>query len=1085
MRKITILLACMLIAMQAAFAQRTITGAVTSSEDGRGIPGVSVVVKGTTIGAVTDLNGRYSLSVPRDANILVFSYIGMKSQEVSIGTQSVINVALNPEVVDIEGVVVTALGISREKKSLGYSVQEVKGDDIKQVGQTNVLNSLTGKIAGVQITGSSGNTGGSAKILIRGVASVSGNNGPLFVVNGIPIDNSSYNTAAANAGAGGYDYGNMAQDINPDDIESITVLKGAAASALYGSRALNGVVLITTKKGKAQKGLGVSVSSGISFEQLAFTPEHQKLYGGGDIYTGAGTLDGFQLATINGKDYRIVDYGLDESWGPRYNPNLMVLPWNAFDPWDTKNYLKEKAWVYPKNDRLSMFNTGVAYNNSIAVTGGNEMGDFRLSYTNMSVDGYTPNNTMDRNSINFSGTGKFSKYLEAFSTVNYVRTYAKGRPETGYGDNNPVMRMNMWGQNQLDYDELRDYKNPDGTQRTWNRSAWDDPTPVYSDNPYWTYFENYPEDVRNRIFGNIGFTATLMPWLKFRTRINMDHYDFMAETRVAIGSQAESGYTLQQRVFTEMNYEAMFLADKSFGNDFTLNAMLGTNRMEQRFARTGGETVGGLLLRDWYHLSNSVVPARPYNDFTRKRINSVFGSATLGYKSMLYLEATMRGDWASTLPSDNNFFTYPSVTTSFIFSELAPLKDNPYLSFGKLRLNFAQVGGDTDPYRLASIFQANNNFGSNPNYQLPATLNNPDLLPEKSSSYEAGIELMFFQNRLGLDFTYYNTVTENQIIPVPTSASTGYTLQIINAGKMTNKGIEILLSGTPLKNWNGLTWTSSINFSRNNNEVVELAEGVDTYRLASLFGIEVHAEAGQKYGTIRGFNYVYDDKGNKVVGADGRYLNGPVQTLGSYLPDWNAGFINTFSYKGIDLMVQLDMQRGGQMFSLTHCFGTYSGILAHSANTNANGKNIRDAVADGGGVLLEGVIGKIGPDGKVQYLDATGNVVSAPVANTKYIAGTRWAWDHYSRARGAQNVFNTDYMKLREIRIGYNIPSKFTGPVSNLKVSAFGRNLAIWGRDEGVDWDPEYVHGSGNVQGIEGAALPSLRTFGLNLTFNF
>jgi len=1066
-----------------------ITGTVTSAEDGMPIPGASVQVKGTTIGTSSDADGKYSLGVPQTATTLVFSFVGIATTEVEIAGRTVIDVALESEFVTLEEIVVTALGISREKKALGYSIQEVQGDDIKQVGQTNVLNSLTGKIAGVQITGSSGNTGGSANIVIRGIASVTGNNSPLFVVDGVAIDNSSYHSADAARGAGGVDFGNMAQDINPDDVESISVLKGAAASALYGSRALNGVVLITTKKGKAQKGLGVTFNSGVTFENVAYSPAHQKVYGGGSIASGATSLDGFETAEINGTIYRIPDFALDESWGPKYDPNILVLAWNSFDEWDSKNYLVPKPWVYPDNNHLSMFDTGISYTNSVAVVGGNEMGDFRLSYTNMSIDGYTPNNNITRNAVNFNGTGKFSKYLEAFTTFNYVRTWGKGRPEHGYGDHNPVMRMNQWGQNQLDYKEMSEYKNPDGTQRTWNRTSWSNPTPVYSDNPYWSYFENYPEDLRNRVYGNIGFSLNLFSWLKFRTRINMDHYNFNAETRVAVGSQAESGYTINQRVRTEMNYEGMFLIDKNITDDITLNAMLGANRMEYEFSRTGGYTQGGLLLSNWYHLSNSVVTAVPYYYLENKRVNSTFGSLTLGYRSMIYVDATFRTDWTSALGEGNNQYSYPSITTSFIFSELGALKGNNLLSFGKVRLNYAEVGGDTDPYRTAVAYNSNTNFGSNPNYSLPGTLNNPTLRPERSYSYEAGLELMFLQNRIGLDFTYYNTETEDQIIDVATSATTGYTRQLINAGLVVNKGFEVLLSGTPLKNWNGLTWDITLNYAKNDNMIVELAPDVETYRLTALFGAEIHAEEGQKYGTIRANDFVYDDDGNIIVQAGGantgRYLNGPMASLGSYLPDWNAGIVNTFSYKGVDMMVQVDMQKGGKAFSLTHMWGVYSGILEKTGETNDNGKNIRDDVSEGGGVLNTGVYGRLDSEGNVVYTNANGEDSDIPIANTTYIDASTWAADHYSRARGPQNIFATDYIKLREIRIGYTIPSKFTGPVSNVKLSAFGRNLAIWGRADGVDWDPEYVHTAGNIQGIEGGALPSLRTFGLNLSLNF
>lgn len=1087
MKRLCVFLAgLVLVGISFAQAQTVrITGTVTSSEDGMPIPGVSVVVKGTTIGGITDPDGKYGLNVPSDAQTLIYSFVGLKTQEVAIGGRAIIDVVMEPEMLQVEEVVVTALGITRQKKALGYAVQDVKGDELNKAGQTNVLNALTGKIAGVQISGASGNTGGSAKILIRGVASVSGSNDPLFIIDGVPVDNQSFNTTTANAGGGGYDYGNMAQDINPDDIESISVLKGASASALYGTRALNGVILITTKKGKQTKGIGVSVSSGVAFDKAAYFPKHQKLYGGGVTISDAdGGVNGFATANIGGTDYLLVDYQTDESWGPKYDPNIMVLKWNAFDAWDTKNYLNPTPWVYPKNDFESFFETGVTLTNSVSINGSNETSSFRMSYTNMDVDGYMPGNEMSKNALAFSGSSKVSKYLEASTNVNYVRTWAKGRPETGYGDKNPIMRMHQWGQTSVDYKEMKAYKNPDGTQRTWNRIAWNNPKPNYSDNPYWSSYENAPEDLRNRFYGNIGLTGMITDWLKARGRVNMDHYDFTIEEKSAIGSQALPFYDLQTRVFTEMNYEFMLMADKRFGEDFTVSAMIGANRMDRTYDRTGGYTQGGLLLRNWYNLQNSAVPAGVYNNSTWKRINSIFGSATVGYKSMVYLDLTWRGDWASTLPKENNFYKYPSVTTSFIFTELPALKDQTILPFGKIRLNWARVGGDTDPYRLASVYTANDNFGTNPNYQLPTTLNNSTLKPEETTSYEAGIELKFFNNRLGVDFTYYDNTTINQIIPVPTSATTGYTQQVINAGKVTNKGIELLLTGTPVQLSNGFRWDVTLNFAKNNNKIVELAEGVDTYRLASLFGNEVHAEAGQKYGTIRGYNFVSDDKGNILVGTNGRYVNGPVETVGSYLPDWNAGLTNTFSYKGFDMSIQIDMQRGGQMFSLTNMWGMYSGILEETAAVNANGVNIREDVADGGGVLVDGVYGYKDANGNVVYTDAAGNVVDSPVKNATYISGERWAWDHYARARAAQNTFDTDYVKLREIRIGYSIPAKYTGPFRNVKLSAYGRNLAIWGRDN-EHFDPEYVHGSGNVQGIEGGALPSLRTYGFNLTFDF
>ncbi len=1079
MKKLSVFLTGLLLAGVTIVQAQTvrITGTVTSSEDGMPMPGVSVFVQGTTIGTTTNVDGKYELNVPADAQTLTFSFVGFTTQDVAIAGRSVVDVVMQPEAVQVEEVVVTALGITREKKALGYAVQDVKADELNKSGQTNVLNAIAGKVAGVQIVGASGNTGGSAKILIRGVSSVSGSNDPLFVVDGVPISNANYNSSNANVGAGGYDYGNLGQDINPEDIESVSVLKGASASALYGTRALNGVILITTKKGVQQKGIGVTVNSGVSFENVAYLPKVQKLYGGGVTFSDAeGGVNGFEQVNIGGRDYLVVNYQTDESWGPRYDPNIKVLPWNAFDSWDTENYMVEKPWIYPKNDFNYFFETGVSYTNSVAVTGNTDKSTFRLSYTNMHVDGYMPGNEMKRDALNFSGTSKISKYLEASTNVNYVRNWSEGRPETGYGDKNPIMRMFQWGQTSTDYKDLEVYKNPDGTQRTWNRVAWNDPTPMYSDNPYWASYENAPEDVRDRYFGNIGLTVNFTDWLKARGRINMDHYNYTIEERSAIGSQALPFYSLATRVFTEMNYEFLLMADKNLTEDITLNAMVGTNRMQQDYALTGGYTQGGLLLRNWYSLSNSAVPAGVYDNKWQKRINSVFGSATIGYKSMIYLDFTMRGDWSSTLPEENNFYTYPSVTTSFIFTELPVLKEQSILSFGKIRLNWAQVGGDTNPYSTATVYTPIDNFGSNPNYRLPTRLNNPDLKPEQTTSYEVGTELKFLNNRLGIDFTYYDNTTTNQIIPVPTSATTGYTEQIINAGKVTNKGIELLITGTPIKMENSFEWDLTLNFAKNDNRIVELAPGSQTYRLASLFGVEVHAQEGEKYGTIKGYNYVTDDKGNKIVGTNGRYIQrSTIESVGSYLPDWNAGLTNTFRFKGIELSAQIDMQKGGRMFSLTHMWGTYSGILEKTA---AN--NIRED-----GIVVDGVYGALDANGNVVYLNADGTSASEPVKNETVISGERWAWDHYSRARAGQNTFDTDYIKLREVRIGYSLPKKITGPFSNVKVSAYGRNLAIWGRADGVDWDPEYVHGSGNVQGIEGGALPSVRNFGFNLTFDF
>jgi hypothetical protein len=430
------------------------------------------------------------------------------------------------------------------------------------------------------------------------------------------------------------------------------------------------------------------------------------------------------------------------------------------------------------------------------------------------------------------------------------------------------------------------------------------------------------------------------------------------------------------------------------------------------------------------------------------------------------------------------------VSASWIFTELGSLKDNKTLSFGKIRASWAQVGNDTDPYRIALTYIPVDNFGSNPNYRMSLQLNNPDLESELTTSWEIGLDLRFFLNRLGIDFTYYDAVSTDQIIAVATSAASGYTTQVINAGEMTNKGIEVQLWGTPIKGEtkNDFNWDITLNFAKNKNEVVELDKDVDTYRLGTIFGAEVHAEVGQPYGSIRSYNFVYDDNGNKIVGTNGRYLNGPIESIGTVQPNFNLGFLNEFKMMGFDLSVLIDWQNGGSLFSLTNMWGTYSGILEETAATNDNGMNVRDDVDAGGGVLTEGVYGytELDEEGNtvVVWTDAEGNPSDVPVTNTTYISAQQWAADHYSRARGGQNVFGADYIKLREIKLGYTFDTKKWGPITGLNVAVYGRNLAIWGRDI-QHIDPEFALSTGNVQGIEGGQLPGLRTFGFNLTFNF
>jgi TonB-linked SusC/RagA family outer membrane protein len=1115
MRKFTIFLALMFfIGLQVAHAQRTITGKVTSSDDGSGIPGATVLVKGTAVGAITDVDGKFSLTVPKDKNVLLVSYVGMKSQEVELGTDNVLNVTLQPSVQELEGVVVTALGVTREKKALGYSVQDVKGGALQTDGGANVVNQLSGRVAGVQVTASSGNMGGSSRILIRGINSISGNNQPLFVVDGTIIDNSDFNTYGTARGAGGYDYGNMAQDINPDDIASISVLKGANAAALYGSRAANGVILVTTKKGEKQKGknIGVEFSTGLSFEQIAYLPEYQMDYGGGN--GGIGATWEVKTYTDNSGYYKVPgvdgngdayqsfdlgnDYGIDESFGPAYstksgkylqdygidltgtayeNQPLMYRPWNSFDAWDTDNYGKSIEWKAPTHDVKDFFNTGIGWTNNVAFTGGGEKSLVRLGIGTYNSSGYMPESTQDKYNVVLSASTNLTKDLKAFGEVNYITTKTKGRPETGYGDVNPVERFNQWGQRQLDMYSQKSYINPDGSQRSWNRTSMDDPTPAYSNNPYWDRNMNYQNDKRDRYYGNVGLSWQITSWLRAQGKFNLDNYTFRTQERVAIGSASQSFYREQIRQNSEMNAEFLLMADKNFGKDFRLNVNLGGNMMDRHYQLNSGSTVGGLIIPELYTLSNSLTNvASDYKSW--KRINSIYGSASLGWRSMLYLDVTARNDWSSTLKDQPSYF-YPSVSLSWVVSELPAIKEAKWLTFAKVRGSWAKAGNDGNPYQTSLTYA---NF-LDPNgypyhfppyglYTLPTTLNNPALRNEMTTSWELGAELRVLDNRLGVDFTYYSKKSIDQIIPVAVSGATGYSFQLLNAGEITNKGFEIFLTAVPVRVKKAFEWTLTGNFARNRNEVVSIAPGIENLQLGvGPFNISVNAAVGQEYGQLMGTDFVYDVNGNKVVGSNGRYLKSAVKALGTVLPDWNLGVGNEFKIFGFDLRVLVDIQHGGSFFSTTKMWGTYTGILAASAE---NG--IRE-----NGIVIDATVAKYDENGNVMYnADGTAQVTGT---NTTNIDAYTWTTDHYN-GPAAQNILDASYVKLREITLSYTIPASLTGPISNLKIGLFGRNLATFGTAmKGID--PEQNNSSGNIQGIEGAGLPSLRTFGFNVGFNF
>lgn len=1081
MKRLTLLVLFIAIGVSSALAQtRKVTGTVTSKDEGEPIPGVSVVVKGTTVGITTDSDGVYSLTVPNDAKTLIFSFVGMKTKEVSIEGKSKVDVVLELDAIGVDEVVVTALGISREKKALGYATQEVGGEELNKVQQTDAVSALSGRVAGVQVA-SSTNLGGSSRILIRGANSITQENQPLFIVDGIPMDNQNYNAGGTASGNGGIDYGNMLNDLNPDEIEDISVLKGAAA-ALYGSRAANGVVLITTKGAKkGQKGLSIDFSSSVGFENVATIPNLQRKYGGGAIISDEdGGENGFEKVNINGTNYLVPQYKVDESWGPRYNSNIQVIHWDGFNEDGT---VVTRPWVAPKNDVKDFWETGVAITNSIGINKFGEDYGVRVAYKYTDIDGTMPNSLQEKHDFKVAGNIKMYEKLTVDGSIAFVRTKAQGRPEIGYGDNSVGQKFFQWGQRQLDYKRMKKYRTSTGEQITWNRKSYYDPQPKYADNPFWTAFQNYSDDVRNRFYGKVSLAYQILDNLTFKGSVYGDYYNFTIRERVAAGSQAQSSYYEIVRENSEYNYEGILTFSEHF-DDFDISALAGMNRRDIRFDMLRGQTSGGLIVPGVYNLLNSTDPAL-MNDITNeKRVNSVFGQFSVGYKKMLYLEGTYRTDWSSTLPEANNKYSYPSISGSFVFSEV--LKNLDWLDLGKLRLGWAEVGNDTNAYNVFASYDYNSNgaFQSNPRLFVPDGLLNENLKSETTRSKEIGLDLTMFNNRVDVSATYFDNRTFDQILPLQVSQGTGYASKFINAGEMSNKGLELTVGVTPVKT-KDLEWNMIVNYTKVDNKLEKLfgdLKSLDIQR-APFGGVFLRASLGDTYGAIWGTDFLYDDNGNKVVDSRGYYMaTKDLVPLGSVLPDYTMGIRNSIRYKNFDLDFLIDIRKGGVFYSLSRMWGMYSGLYEETAGVNDKGKEIRDPVSEGGGIKLAGVTGT------VTWNDDGTYTVTNTAPNEKYVSAAGWGARHYHAygTPSAQTVFKSDYIKLREVTLGYTLPKGlFNGLFKSARISVYGKNLFTWGLDQD-GFDPEMAaNGSGNVQGLEGGLQPIFRTYGVNLKVNF
>jgi len=1094
MRKIASLCAVLMLFNALVFAQtRTITGQVKDSK-GDPVPFANITIKGTNTGTSSDVNGNFSIEA-KTGETLVISSASFTEQEVVVGTSTTVAVTLQ-QLGNLQEVVVTALGVRRAKNTLPYAAQQIKGDDVTNVRSANVGSALSGKISGLEIR--QGNSiGGSTNIVIRGTKSLTNNNQALFVIDGVPIDNSNTNTNGTGrgdagisqvTGRGGYDYGNAAADINPDNIESINVLKGAAASALYGSRAANGVIMITTKKGR--RGLGITINSGVIFGSIDRTtfPKYQNEYGAGYATSGYGGPDpngGFFYFDANGDgvDDLVVPTSEDASYGQRFDPNLMVYHWDAFDP-TSPNYRKTRPWVAAANTPDAFFENTLTTNNSIQLDGGGDKGTYRLGYTRNDEEGILPNSRVLKNIINFGATYDITKRLTASATVSYSKIDGKGRYGTGYDGLNVNQHFRQWYQTNMDILEQKDAYFRTRKNITWN---WRDPStpeglrPIYTDNFYFMRYESFQNDSRSRIFGNASLNFKATDWLSFLGRISLDTYDELQEERKGVGGVDPAQYARFNRNFQELNYDLMANVDKDINEDFNFKGLIGTNMRRTKTSSIFASTNGGLVVPGQYSINNSLNPvSAPLETYRPIAVDGYFAGVTLTYQDYIALDGTFRRDRSSTLPADNNEYNYYSVSGSWLFYH--HLQNVSWLSHGKLRANYAEVGNDAAWGSTADTYVKPDPFGGATLFTVPSQKNNDQLKPERTFSKEIGLEMSFLKSRVGFDVSYYITNTRDQLIPVAVSTATGYSSRFLNAGDIQNKGFEVSLFATPVRTTD-FSWELTLNWTRNRNKVLELYGDSKNLQIASFQGgVSVNASLGQPYGTIQGKTWgmidpanptgtpiPWDGTGEKLVKTNGRYYQTTTtnNVIGNINPDWIGGIYNTFKYKNLSLGFLIDMRHGGDLFSLDLYYGSATGILPESVGLNDLGNPSRDPVSAGGGVIMPGVL----PDGKTNDIRVENNF------------GTYG----YAQNPAAAFIYDASYVKLREANITYSLPGSVVGKlkfVKGIDLSVIGRNL--WIIHKNLPYaDPEENLSSGNAQGYQSGAYPTTRQIGVNLKLKF
>jgi TonB-linked SusC/RagA family outer membrane protein len=1030
---LTLLLA---LVVQFTFAQsKTISG--TISDESGPLPGVSIIVKGTGTGTETDFDGNYSLSA-NTGDVLQYSFIGMSSQSRTVGASNNINVVMEADAEALNEVVISGFGRKVEARSSTFSSQQLEGDEFTKAREANLSNALSGKIAGVQVTSSSGAVGASARVVLRGASSITGSNEPLYVVDGVPIYNG---TGGGNAGSGGgRDLPNGVSDINPDDIESMNVLKGPAAAALYGVRAANGVIEIKTKTGKKNSTLGINFSTNVDFQNALILPEYQNSYGQG------GSTDNFEF--IDGTSG---DGGIDESWGPPLDVGLEFVQWDSY-----KVGGAPLPWVSHPNNIKDFYDTGVTLTNNLSLSGGAENISYRLSLGNMDQTGIIPFTDYSKFNVGGSSSLTIGEKLTTTVSINYIKSASDNLPIAGYNNENPIQQF-IWSGRNVDFQALKDWRNlplsADGTAAAGTPLNWNT---VFQNNPYWVLETNTNDLDKDRVIGNVGFNYQFNDNFSLNGKLGIDHWNSLTTSRQEQGSNNATfgSYREDVRSYTERNADVFLSYNTEINEDFTFDISVGGAQMK-RNRQTNIVTAGQLQLPGLFDLNNLRAGSNyTITDYTaEQRINSFIGYGKIGYKNLVFLEFSGRNDWASILPVDNNSFFYPSVTGSAVISDIIGSDD----FFLKVRGGWSKVGGigALNPYELAPVYGLSSEpFGSTTVAFLPGTLNNPNIKSESTQGYEVGADVRLFDSKLRFTATYYDQTSTDLVVPVQVSPSSGYTNAISNVGELNNKGIELQLNSTVLRN-DDWKLDVGVNFAKNENTVVSLG-GLEALVLGGQWNMTLEAREGQPYGSIVG-NYWERTPNGSILYENGQAkLASGTKILGNVTPDWAGGMNFTLDYKNFSFYTLIDAKIGGDIHSMTTTWGNYAGALS---NTVAGRET--------------GIIG----DGQMLATDGT------YVPNNVVVTAESFNKNFYSNSIVESAVFDASYVKLRQMMLTYKLPKDLlnnTG-INDVSFSVVGRNLAILHKNA-PHIDPESAFSSSNgEQGQEFGQIPSTRTIGFNV----